>query len=81
MITFLIQAGTGFGRLFITTDFGSSLSLLFGGYKTAIVIHFWVGVLMIAGFGVHTIYMLSKIDWKHPIESILGPDSLVPNLN
>lgn len=81
MVTFLIQAGTGFGRLFITTDFGRSLSRLFGGYETAIVIHFWVGVLMIAGFSVHTIYMLSKIDWKNPIKSILGPDSLVPNLN
>lgn len=81
MVTFLIQAGTGFGRLFITTDFGRSLSRLFGGYETAIVIHFWVGVLMILGFGVHTIYILLKIDWKNPVKSVFGPDSLVPNLN
>ena len=81
VVTFLIQAGTGFSRLFITTDFGRSLSSLFGGYETAIVIHFWVGVLMMAGFLVHSIYLLSKIDWHNPIKSILGPDSLAPNLD
>jgi cytochrome b subunit of formate dehydrogenase len=81
MLTFLIQAGTGFSRLFITTDFGRTLSGLFGGYETAIVIHFWVGVLMMVGFVVHTVYMLSKINWQNPIKSILGPDSLVPNLD
>jgi cytochrome b subunit of formate dehydrogenase len=81
MVTFLIQAGTGFSRLFITTDFGRTLSSLFGGYEYAIVIHFWVGVLMMVGFTVHTVYMLSKINWRDPIKSILGPDSLVPNLN
>jgi cytochrome b subunit of formate dehydrogenase len=80
VVTFLIQTGTGFSRLFITTDFGRSLSRLFGGYETAIVIHFWVGVLLIAGFLVHSIYMLSKINWKNPVKSILSPDSLVLNL-
>jgi cytochrome b subunit of formate dehydrogenase len=80
VLSFLIQAGTGFSRLFITTAFGRSLSSLFGGYDTAIVIHFWVGVLMSAGFVVHSIYLISRINWKKPIKSILGPDSLVPNL-
>jgi cytochrome b subunit of formate dehydrogenase len=80
VVTFLIQSGTGFGRMFITTDFGRSLSSLFGGYETAIRIHFWVGVLMTAGFVVHTIYLISKINWQNPLKSIFGPDSLVPNL-
>ena len=75
--TFLIQSGTGFGRLFITTEFGRSLSRLFGGYETAIVIHFWTGLLMMAGFTVHIIYLITKIDRHDPINSILGPDSLV----
>ena len=81
VVTFLIQAGTGFSRLFITTDFGRTLSGLFGGYETAIVIHFWVGVLMMVGFVVHSIYLISKINWQHPIKSILGPDSLMLNLD
>jgi cytochrome b subunit of formate dehydrogenase len=80
MLTFLIQAGTGFSRLFITTDFGRSLSGVFGGYETAFVIHFWVGVLMIAGFVVHSIYLIWNINWQNPLKSIMGPDSLVLNL-
>ncbi len=77
MITFLIQAGTGFGRLFITTDFGRSLTSIFGGYETAIVVHFWVGILMIAGFTVHTVYLVTRINRRDLVNSILGPDSLV----
>ena len=80
MLTFLIQAGTGFSRLFITTNFGRSLSGVFGGYETAIFIHFWVGVLMIAGFVVHSIYLIWNINWQNPLKSIMGPDSLVLNL-
>lgn len=78
MLTFLIQAGTGFGRLFITTNFGRTLSSLFGGYETALVVHFWVGILMMAGFAVHIIYLLAKINPRNLVKSILGPDSLVP---
>jgi cytochrome b subunit of formate dehydrogenase len=76
--TFLIQSGTGFGRLYITTDFGRSLCRLFGGYETAIVIHFWVGIAMMAGFGVHILYLLGRINRKDPIQSLMGPDSLIP---
>jgi len=78
MISFLVQTGTGFGRLFITTDFGRSLVWLFGGYDTAVVIHFWVGVLMIAGFAAHILYLVTRIDRRELRNSLLGPDSLVP---
>jgi cytochrome b subunit of formate dehydrogenase len=81
MLTFLTQAGTGFSRLFITTDFGRSLSSFFGGYEIAILIHFWVGVLMMAGFAVHTVYLISKVNLRDPIKSVLGPDSLMLNLD
>jgi cytochrome b subunit of formate dehydrogenase len=77
MVTFLIQSGTGFGRLFITTDFGRSLSSVFGGYEAALVIHFWVGVLMVAGFAVHIVYLVTKIRRQNLVDSLLGPDSLV----
>lgn len=77
VLTFLIQSGSGFGRLFITTDFGKSLSWVFGGYETAIVIHFWTGVLMIIGFAVHIIYLITRINLHDMINSLIGPDSLV----
>jgi len=81
MLTFLIQTATGFSRLFITTGWGKKLSYVFGGYETALAIHTWVGALMIVGFVVHTIYLLTRIKWQNLGESILGPDSLVPNLH
>jgi cytochrome b subunit of formate dehydrogenase len=80
MLTFIVQSATGFGRLYSTTVWGEKLTRFLGGYETCLAIHKWVGVLMIAGFIVHTLYLLSRVDWKNPIGSILGPDSLVPNL-
>jgi cytochrome b subunit of formate dehydrogenase len=65
--------------LFITTDFGRYLTKLFGGYETAIIIHFWGGILMITCLVTHVMYLLIKIDWKNWGQSIFGPDSLVPN--
>jgi len=79
IITFLTQAATGFSRLFIITDFGRFLTRLFGGYETAMVIHFWGGVLMIAGFVLHIIYLLTKIDPKNILVSVIGPDSIFFN--
>ena len=79
MLTFIIQSATGFARLYITTGWGKKLSYVFGGYDTCLVIHKWVGVLMIVGFVLHTIYMLTRIKWRSPAKSIFGPDSLVPN--
>ena len=80
MVTFLVQAATGFCRLYITTSWGKSISNLFGGYETSLFIHQWVGVFMIFGFMVHTFYLLTRIKWKNLSNSILGPDSIVLNL-
>ncbi|PKN68191.1 MAG: cytochrome C [Deltaproteobacteria bacterium HGW-Deltaproteobacteria-15] len=80
MLTFLAQSATGFGRMFINTPWGKTLCGIFGGYETAAVIHHWVGGIMIAGFLVHCLILLSKVDWRHPLRSVFGPDSLVPNL-
>ncbi len=79
MLTFILQAATGFSRLYITTGWGKQISALLGGYDTARLIHRWVGVLMIAGFLVHTVYLLTRIEWRDPLRSIFGADSLVPN--
>jgi len=80
MLTFLIQAATGFGRFFITTSWGKSLTSIFGGYETTALIHHWVGVIMIIGFLLHILYLITRIKWKGFGKSIFGPDSLVPNL-
>jgi cytochrome b subunit of formate dehydrogenase len=81
ILTFLIQSATGFSRLFFPTVWGKSLNTFFGGYDTSILIHKWVGVLMIWGFIFHTIYLLTRIDWKNIWTSFFGPDSLIPNFH
>lgn len=80
IITFLVQTATGFSRLFITTSWGESLGSLFGGYESCSVIHHWSGIIMVAGFIIHIIYLVGRINWNTPFKSFFGPDSLVPNL-
>lgn len=80
MLSFMLQAMTGFSRLYITTKWGEGLSRVFGGYESSLTVHKWVGVAMIAGFAVHTVYLVMKVNWQQPIKSIFGPDSIVPNL-
>jgi len=80
MLTFLTQSATGFSRLFITTSWGKKLSDLFGGYEACALIHHWVGGLMIAGFLLHILYLLTKVNWRNLRKSVFGPDSLIPNI-
>jgi len=81
MLTFLIQTVTGFSRTFNATVWGKKLSYLFGGYENTFLVHKWVGALMIAGFLIHTAYLLTRIQWHNLGKSIFGPDSLVPNFH
>jgi cytochrome b subunit of formate dehydrogenase len=79
MITFLLQTATGFSRLYIGTAWGRKVNTAVGGYEGSLQLHKWVGVAMIAGFILHSIYLATRIKWRTPLKSILGEDSLVPN--
>lgn len=81
MLTFLTQSATGFSRLFYTTSWGKALGHAFGGYETSVNIHKTVGVVMMIGFLIHTVYLMSRVNWKNFPKSVFGPDSLVPNLD
>jgi cytochrome b subunit of formate dehydrogenase len=80
MVTFLIQALTGLGRLLYPTSWGKALTNLFGGYESITAIHGRVGVVMLLGFVVHLVYILMKIEWKGLRQTLFHPDSLVPGL-
>jgi cytochrome b subunit of formate dehydrogenase len=80
MVTFLIQALTGLGRLLYPTAWGKALTNFFGGYESITAIHSRVGVAMLLGFGVHVVYVLMKMEWKSLRQSLFHPDSLVPGL-
>jgi cytochrome b subunit of formate dehydrogenase len=81
ILTFLIQTATGFSRVFVTTSWGQHMVTLFGGYKSALSLHIKVGIVMTIGYGIHTLYVLVKIQWQRFPESLFGPDSLLPNLD
>ncbi|MDH3637684.1 MAG: cytochrome C [Gammaproteobacteria bacterium] len=78
ILTFMVLAVTGTGRMFFSTDWGQALLALFGGYDSATRIHIWAGWLMTGGFVVHIVVMLTRIDWRHLGRSLFGPNSLVP---
>ena len=78
MVTFLIQALTGLGRLLYPTAWGKALTNLFGGYESITAIHSRVGVVMLLGFTVHIVYILMKIEWKSLRQNLFHPDSLIP---
>ena len=78
MVTFLIQALTGLGRLLITTSWGKAVTNLFGGYEGASSVHNTVGILMIIGFVIHIAYILAKVEWRTWRRSLFDSDSLVP---
>lgn len=81
MLSFIVQAATGAGRLFMTTSWGQTICSVFGGYEGALVVHKWVGVLMILGFVAHIGVLMTRIRWRAWKESLFGPDSLVPNIH
>jgi cytochrome b subunit of formate dehydrogenase len=80
ILSFLIQAATGLGRMYIETPWGKGLTRIFGGYEASLVIHKYVGILMICGFVGHVFYMLSRINWQRFPGSLFEPDSLLPQL-
>ena len=80
MLSFLTQGATGLSRLYMKTNWGQWINGLFGGYESALVVHIYIGIFMIFGFMVHTVYMLTKIDWKRFPAGLFGPDSIVPSV-
>ncbi len=78
MVTFLLQAVTGLGRLLYATAWGKAVVNLFGGYSGATAVHQTVGVLMIIGFVIHIAYVLARVEWKSWRKSLFDADSLVP---
>jgi cytochrome b subunit of formate dehydrogenase len=78
ILSFATQAATGLARMYVTTDWGRSLTSFFGGYDRILAIHWKVGLFMLALLAVHVVYVLGRIDWRRFPESILGPDSLLP---
>ncbi len=76
MLSFITQAATGLGRMYIQTEFGRTVTSLFGGYEGALAIHREVGVFMVLLFVIHLIYLIFGVRRK----KWFGPDSMLPRL-
>ncbi len=78
ILTFLAQSATGAARLFSTTAWGRMMLSWFGGYHNTLTIHFVVGMVMTAGFGLHILQLLWRVKPGKSRVRLFGPDSLLP---
>jgi cytochrome b subunit of formate dehydrogenase len=79
VLSFLIQAASGLGRMYMETTWGKALCRVFGGYDGAGEIHRVTGMFMIGVFALHIVYLLFRIQWRQLPGCLMGPDSMVPH--
>jgi len=77
IVIFMTLSVTGIAWMYLETPWGKSVAGWFGGWENTLEIHKIAGLVMLAGFAGHILYMLYKIDWKRFPGSLLGPDTLV----
>ena len=77
ILAFMLLSVTGIAWMYLETPWGQGLAELFGGYVNVLEIHRIAGLVMLAGFVLHVLYQLYRIDWRRFPGSLLGPDSLV----
>ncbi len=78
LVSFLIQGATGLARMYIETTWGLSLAWVFGGYAFSLTVHKVIGVMMVIGFAVHSVYLLTAVNWRDFPRSLISAESLVP---
>lgn len=77
VLIFLTLSFSGLSWMYIETAWGKGMASVFGGFEGALYIHRTLGLIMMAGFVAHALYIVAKVDWKGFPRSILGPDTLV----
>jgi cytochrome b subunit of formate dehydrogenase len=78
MLSFLTQGATGLARMYIETSWGKTLASVFGGYESALTVHKFSGFVMMGLFLAHILYVVLRINWRDFPNSVLGPESLIP---
>ena len=77
ILLFMTMSVTGFVWMFVETEPGKWLAGLFGGYQNALWIHRISGLIFLAGFAAHILYLLACVDWKRFPRSLIGPETIV----
>ena len=77
ILIFMTMSVTGIAWMYYETPWGRGLAGLFGDYTDVLEIHRIAGLVLLAGFALHIVYLLYKVDWKGFPGSLLGPESIV----
>ena len=77
ILVFMTLSVTGIAWMYYETQWGKWLAGFFGGYQSVIEIHRIAGLVMMAGFALHILWAITRIDWKGFPKSLLDPDTLV----
>ena len=78
ILTFMTLAVTGAAQTLMDTEWGRQMLWLMGGYQQVKTIHVAAGWVLTIGFVLHIFLALGRVDWRHPVRSLFGPDSLIP---
>lgn len=79
IIIFMLMTVSGLAWMYVETPWGKTLSSLFGGPQQAVEVHKIAGLVLLAGFAMHIVYALGKVDWSGFPGSLGGPDMLLMN--
>ncbi|CCQ72488.1 cytochrome b/b6 domain-containing protein [Magnetospira sp. QH-2] len=76
VVCFMALSVTGVAWMYIETGLGGALATPFGGYEGTIFVHRAFGVILMAAFALHILYLIRSVLRKGNRE-LTGPDSLV----
>ena len=77
VVIFMIMAVTGVAWMYMESSWGQGIAAWFGGAKNTLELHRMAGLLLLALFGGHIVWLFSKINWLNLRESLFGPDSII----
>ena len=78
IIVFMVLSVTGLAWMYIETPWGEGMAGWFGGIQNALEVHRIVGLVMLAVFLAHILWLIFQMRWlRRKGERILGPGSLV----
>jgi len=77
ILVFMLLSVTGLAWMYIETPWGQGLAGWFGGIRNTLEIHRVAGLVMLAFFAGHIIWLVFQIRFRWPEDSLLGPSSIV----
>ncbi len=77
IVIFILMTVTGLAWMYVETPWGQMLSSWFGGPQQTVEVHKIAGLVLLAGFVLHIVHALTKVNWSEFPRSLFAPDMLV----